>query len=112
MRAVDGADAAALATGSWCDTARLSGDAVLARFADLPCLLALKRAVRPAAPGWWLRSDNAAAGGDSSVHGPGTVLARAVLVLPGGRARPRRLRPGAGPYTRRQSTAPGCGAAW
>jgi SOS-response transcriptional repressor LexA len=57
------------------------GDVVLARFADLPDRYVVKRAVRAVDGGWWLASDNAAAGGDSGVHGAAEVLARAVLLL-------------------------------
>jgi phage repressor protein C with HTH and peptisase S24 domain len=60
------------------------GDLVLARFAGLPGRHVVKRAVRPVDDGWWVASDNGAAGGDSSVHGVADVLARVVL----------RLRPG------------------
>ena len=61
------------------------GDLVLARFADLPDRYVVKRAVRAVDGGWWLASDNPAAGGDSSVHGVAEVLARAVVVLRRGR---------------------------
>jgi phage repressor protein C with HTH and peptisase S24 domain len=66
------------------------GDVVLARFATLPGVLVVKRAVRPVDGGWWIASDNAAAGGDSSAHGPADVLGRAVLLLRRGR-RPGRV---------------------
>ena len=65
------------------------GDIVLARFVTMPDHLVIKRAVRTVSGGWWLTSDNAAAGGDSAVHGPGEVLARVVFVWPRGRL-PRR----------------------
>src|SRR5581483_2284000 len=66
------------------------GDVVLARFRTLPDRLVIKRAVRPADDGWWLRSDNAFAGGDSETHGVADVLARVVVrVWP---APPRRIR--------------------
>ena len=58
------------------------GDLVLARFASLPGPLVLKRAVREEAGGWFVRSDNAAAGGGSEVHGVAEVLGRVVLRLP------------------------------
>ena len=67
------------------------GDVVLARFASLPGLLVVKRAVRPAGPGWQLASDNDFAGGDSRTHGPGEVLGRVLLRWPRGSLRPRRL---------------------
>lgn len=59
------------------------GDVVLARFADLPGTLVVKRAVRPDGTGWTVRSDNAFAGGDSRTHGAAHVLGRAVLRLRG-----------------------------
>jgi phage repressor protein C with HTH and peptisase S24 domain len=68
------------------------GDVVLGRFASMPGRLVVKRAVRLVPDGWWLASDNPFAGGDSSVHGPAEVLARAVLVVPQGRRLPRRVR--------------------
>ena len=68
-----------------------SGDVVLARFADLPDRLVIKRAERPVGGGWWVASDNAGVGGDSRTHGAAEVLARAVVVIPAGRARPRRI---------------------
>jgi phage repressor protein C with HTH and peptisase S24 domain len=58
------------------------GDVVLARFADMPDRYVVKRAVRPQAGGWWLSSDNIAAGGDSRVHGVAEVVARVVLCWP------------------------------
>lgn len=67
-----------------------AGDVVLARFAALPGRLVLKRAVRPVDGGWFVASDNAAAGGDSAQYGPAEVLGRAVLLLRRG-AVPRRL---------------------
>ena len=52
--------------------------------AALPDRLVVKRAVRPADGGWWLRSDNAFAGGDSDAHGAADVLGRVVVrVSPG-----------------------------
>jgi hypothetical protein len=46
--------------------------------------------VRETDGGWWLASDNAAAGGDSAVHGVADVLARVVLrIRPG--SLPRRV---------------------
>jgi phage repressor protein C with HTH and peptisase S24 domain len=56
-------------------------DVVLARFRALPDLFVIKRAVRPEDGGWWLASDNAAAAGDSAMHGVADVQARAVLRL-------------------------------
>jgi len=61
-----------------------TGDVVLARFRSMPERFVIKRAVREVDGGWWLASDNAAAGGDSAVHGVADVLARVVLrVVPG-----------------------------
>jgi signal peptidase I len=67
------------------------GDVVLARFASLPELLVVKRAVRPVGPGWQLASDNDFAGGDSRRYGPGEVLGRVLLRLPRGSLCARRL---------------------
>ncbi|MGN6608747.1 MAG: S24/S26 family peptidase [Jatrophihabitans sp.] len=68
-----------------------AGDVVLARFADLPGRLVVKRALRPVDGGWWVASDNEAAGGDSRTHGPARVLARAVLLVRSGAVRPARV---------------------
>jgi phage repressor protein C with HTH and peptisase S24 domain len=66
------------------------GDVVLARYRSMPDRFVLKRAVRETDGGWWLASDNAAAGGDSAVHGVADVLARVVLrIRPG--SLPRRV---------------------
>lgn len=71
------------------------GDVVLGSFADLPGVWVVKRAVRPvpdAADGQWVvASDNAFAGGDSTVHGPAQVSGRAVLLLRRGCWLPRRI---------------------
>jgi signal peptidase I len=53
------------------------GDVVLGRFRSLPELLVIKRADHLLQDGWYLRSDNEYAGGDSSSHGVADVLARA-----------------------------------
>ena len=53
------------------------GDIVLGRFRSEPSRLVIKRADHSLADGWYLRSDNEFAGGDSSVHGTADVLARA-----------------------------------
>ncbi|MDT4938977.1 MAG: hypothetical protein QOG80_2648 [Pseudonocardiales bacterium] len=66
------------------------GDIVLARFRSMPDRPVLKRAVRREDGGWWLASENTAAGGDSSVHGVADVDARVVLRWRRGRL-PRRL---------------------
>jgi phage repressor protein C with HTH and peptisase S24 domain len=52
------------------------GDIVLATFRELPGRLVLKRAVRTVDGGWWLASDNAFAGGDSTAHGVADVHGR------------------------------------
>lgn len=67
------------------------GDVVLARYRSLPDRYVVKRAVRPADGGWWLASDNPAAGGDSAAHGVADVLARVVLRRRRGKL-PRRVR--------------------
>ncbi len=60
------------------------GDVVLARFADLPGVLVVKRLRSWASDGRGvLASDNDAAGGDSRTHGPGEVLGRVLLVRRG-----------------------------
>lgn len=69
------------------------GDVVVARYRSMPGRLVVKTAAAAAGDGWLLRSDNAAAGGDSSVHGVADVLALVVLRLRA-RARPRRIRRG------------------
>jgi SOS-response transcriptional repressor LexA len=69
------------------------GDIVLARFATMPDRLVLKRADHPMAEGWFVRSDNEFAGGDSFVHGAATVLGRAVLRWPARGSRRRRVIP-------------------
>jgi phage repressor protein C with HTH and peptisase S24 domain len=61
------------------------GDVVLATFRSMPGRLVLKRTIRAQDGGWWLASDNPAAGGDSSSHGVADVHARAVLRLRAGR---------------------------
>lgn len=56
-----------------------AGDVVLARFRTVPDRLVVKRVAYATRDGWWLASDNAFAGGDSSVHGVADALARVVL---------------------------------
>ena len=56
-----------------------AGDVVLATYRSMPDHYVLKRAVRPVSGGWWLGTDNAAAGGDSDAHGVADILARVVL---------------------------------
>jgi signal peptidase I len=67
------------------------GDVVLARYRSMPDRPVVKRVVRAEEDGWWLASDNVAAGGDSSVHGIADVDARVVLRFRRGE-RPRLLR--------------------
>jgi hypothetical protein len=55
------------------------GDVVLAVYRSMPGRFVLKRAVRPIGQGWWLASDNPAAGGGSDVHGVADVSARVLL---------------------------------
>jgi phage repressor protein C with HTH and peptisase S24 domain len=75
-------------------TARIRpGDVVLATFRAMPDRLVLKRAVRPHEGGWWLASDNPAAGGDSAVHGVADVHARVLLRVRGRRVARVRARP-------------------
>lgn len=66
------------------------GDVVLARFRSMPGRPVLKRADRPDGTGWWLASDNPAAGGDSAAHGVADVLGVVVLRWRPGTALPRR----------------------
>jgi hypothetical protein len=65
-------------------------DVVLARYRSMPDRLVLKRAVRPADGGWFLASDNAAAGGGSDVHGVADVTARVLVRVRGVRVSPVR----------------------
>lgn len=60
-----------------------AGDVVLARFRARPDRLVVKRAIRPDDDdgGWWLASDNAFAGSDSTTHGVADVSARVWLRL-------------------------------
>jgi signal peptidase I len=74
------------------------GDVVLARFRSQPDRLVIKRAHHREGDGWYLRSDNEFAGGDSSRHGTADVLARAQWHWPVDasgiqRVKPRRVRP-------------------
>jgi phage repressor protein C with HTH and peptisase S24 domain len=66
------------------------GHVVLATFRSLPDRLVLKRATRMQDGGWWLASDNPAAGGDSTSHGVADVHARVLLRVRAGR--PSRVR--------------------
>lgn len=68
-----------------------AGDVVLARYRSMPEVPVVKRVLRPEGDGWWLGSDNPAAGGDSTAHGVADVLAHAVLRLRPG-SLPRRIR--------------------
>jgi phage repressor protein C with HTH and peptisase S24 domain len=69
-----------------------SGDVVLATFPSMPERYVVKRAARPVDGGWWLRSDNPFAGGDSESHRTGDVHGRALLRLPPRSVVPRRIR--------------------
>ena len=51
------------------------GDAVLVRWAARPGQLSVKRAVRPAGDGWWVRGDNPFGSTDSRELGPAQVVA-------------------------------------
>ena len=55
------------------------GSVVLARFHSLPDRYVVKRLLSAGPAGAVLGSDNAAAGGDSGVHGPAEVFGRVVL---------------------------------
>jgi phage repressor protein C with HTH and peptisase S24 domain len=67
------------------------GDVVIARYRSMPERLVVKTVAAVEGDGWLLASDNAAAGGDSSVHGVADVLARVVVRLRAG-SRPQLLR--------------------
>jgi phage repressor protein C with HTH and peptisase S24 domain len=54
------------------------GDVVVVRFAGQPGLF-VKRAVRPAAGGWWVEGDNARASEDSRRYGVAEVVGRVML---------------------------------
>jgi phage repressor protein C with HTH and peptisase S24 domain len=69
-----------------------AGDVVLAVFRSMPGHPVLKRAVRPTDGGWWLASDNVAAGGDSRSHGIADVTARVLARRRPGSWLPRRVR--------------------
>jgi phage repressor protein C with HTH and peptisase S24 domain len=68
------------------------GDVVLARFRDMPDRPVLKRVVRAEGDGWWLASDNAQAGGDSTTHGVADVIARVFVRWRRGSVVPHRVR--------------------
>ncbi len=94
----------ALRPGDWLlvlRTRRISpGQIVLARHPARPGMLIVKRAARRVDSGWWLESDNPAAGAvDSRRFGPvpGSLIEGRVLV----RYWPRRT--GAGPYLLRRT---------
>jgi nickel-type superoxide dismutase maturation protease len=65
----------------------VAGAVVLARFRSRPDLLVIKRAARSSDGGWFVVSDNPAAGSDSRQYGTADVHARAVLIWPGQLAR-------------------------
>jgi SOS-response transcriptional repressor LexA len=68
------------------------GDVVLATFRSMPGRPVLKRVLRRDADGWWLASDNVAAGGASESHGTADVQAVVVLRWRPGSILPRRVR--------------------
>jgi SOS-response transcriptional repressor LexA len=75
------------------------GQVVLGRFRSRPELLVIKRADHRQGTGWFLRSDNEFAGGDSSSHGVADILARAQWrwradAVGLSRLRPQKLTPG------------------
>lgn len=51
---------------------------VVARFRSRPDLLVVKRAIRPEAGGWWIRSDNDLVSDDSRTYGVADVVGRVV----------------------------------
>ncbi|WP_281385102.1 S24/S26 family peptidase [Micromonospora polyrhachis] len=55
------------------------GDLVVATFRSRPELLVVKRAVRPAEGGWWVRGDNDLVTDDSRSFGVADVRGRVVL---------------------------------
>lgn len=65
-------------------------DVVLARFRALPDRLVVKRVVRREDDGWWLRSDNPFAGGDSDSNGLADIVGVVLWKLHPGR--PHRVR--------------------
>ncbi|HEY2166964.1 MAG TPA: S24 family peptidase [Jatrophihabitantaceae bacterium] len=68
------------------------GDVVLATFRSMPARPVLKRVLRREADGWWLASDNVAAGGASESHGTADVVAVVLLRWRPGSVLPRRVR--------------------
>ncbi|NLU76879.1 S26 family signal peptidase [Micromonospora sp. HNM0581] len=54
------------------------GDVVIAVFRSRPDLLVVKRAIRPAAGGWWLSGDNCLVTDDSRTYGVADVQGRVV----------------------------------
>jgi phage repressor protein C with HTH and peptisase S24 domain len=55
------------------------GDVVVATFRNRPGLLVVKRAVRAADGGWWVRGDNDLATDDSRTYGVAEVSGRVLL---------------------------------
>ena len=55
-----------------------TGDVVVARFRSRPDLLVVKRAIRPYAGGWWIRSDNDLVSDDSRAYGVADVVGTVV----------------------------------
>ncbi|GIM82375.1 S24/S26 family peptidase [Salinispora arenicola] len=54
------------------------GDVVIAVFRSRPDLLVVKRAVAPAAGGWWLTGDNPLVSDDSRAYGVADIRGRVV----------------------------------
>ena len=55
------------------------GDVVVVRFPARPDALFVKRAVRPAAGGWWVEGDNPLVADDSRAYGAAEVVGRVML---------------------------------
>lgn len=70
-----------------------AGDVVVAWFASMPDRLVVKRAEYQTADGWWITADNPFVDGDSTVHGPATVVGSVVAVWPAGARWPLRWLP-------------------
>ncbi|UQX89821.1 S24 family peptidase [Jatrophihabitans telluris] len=84
------------------------GHVVLAEFARRPGLLVIKRVVRSQDGGWWLSSDNAAAGSASDELGVARVHAVAVCFWPGSPRRGSAGRALHGGTRRRRGAARAC----
>jgi phage repressor protein C with HTH and peptisase S24 domain len=68
------------------------GDVVLGAYRSMPRRPVLKRAAHRVGDGWWLASDNEAAGGDSAIHGVADIAARVIVRFRRGSWVPRRVR--------------------